>query len=117
MGIVEEIIDDVVVEIVNLERATLSEADTLKNLINDKVDSGFRKVIIDLSTVEFVDSTFLGVIVGSLKKVAKLNGDLRLVGFRPSVRSMVELTRLFRVFESYGDLQDAIKSFVHPNDR
>ena len=117
MEIVEEVIDDVIVEIVNLERATLSEADTLKNLINDKVDQGFRKIIIDLGAVEFIDSTFLGVIVGSLKKVVKLNGDLKLVGFRPAVRSMFELTRLFRVFESYDDLQDAIKSFVHPNDR
>lgn len=112
MPIVEEVIDDVVVEIINMERATLREADELKNLINEKVDMGFRKVIVDLSAVEFVDSTFLGVIVGSLKKVAKLNGDLKLVGFKPPVRSMFELTRLFRVFESYGDLQEAIRSFL-----
>ncbi len=112
MPIVEEVIDDVVVEIINMERATLREADELKSLINEKVDMGFRKVIVDLSAVEFVDSTFLGVIVGSLKKVAKLNGDLKLVGFKPPVRSMFELTRLFRVFESYGDLQEAIRSFL-----
>lgn len=114
MEIVEEIIDDIAIEIVNLERATLSEADTLKNMINEKVDMGFHKIIIDLTSVEFIDSTFLGVIVSSLKKVAKLNGDLRLVGFKPSVRSMFELTRMFRVFESYSDLQDAVKSFIVP---
>ncbi len=111
MGIIEEVIDDIVVEIVNIERATLKEADQLKSLINDKIDLGYRKVIIDLTSVDFIDSTFLGVIVNTLKKVAALNGDLKLVGFRPGVRSMFELTRLFRVFESYGDLQDAIKSF------
>lgn len=112
MPIIEEIIDNVVVEIINMERATLREADELKSRINEKVDKGYRKVIVDISAVEFVDSTFLGVIVGSLKKVAKLNGDLKLVGFKPAVRSMFELTRLFRVFETYGDLQEAIKSFV-----
>jgi anti-anti-sigma factor len=112
MPIIEEIIDNVVVEIINMERATLREADELKHRINEKVDKGYRKVIVDISAVEFVDSTFLGVIVGSLKKVAKLNGDLKLVGFKPPVRSMFELTRLFRVFETYGDLQEAIKSFV-----
>ena len=111
MPIIEEIIDDVVVEIINMERATLREADELKSRINEKVDKGHRKVIVDISAVEFVDSTFLGVIVGSLKKVAKLNGDLKLVGFKPAVRSMFELTRLFRVFETYSDLQEAIKSF------
>ena len=112
MPIIEEIIDDVVVEIINMERATLREADELKSRINEKVDKGHRKVIVDISAVEFVDSTFLGVIVGSLKKVAKLNGDLKLGGFKPAVRSMFELTRLFRVFETYSDLQEAIKSFV-----
>jgi anti-anti-sigma factor len=112
MGIVEEVIDDVVVEIINIERATLKEADQLKSMINDKIDIGYRKVIIDLTYVEYIDSTFLGVIVSTLKKTTALNGDLKLVGFRPAVRSMFELTRLFRVFESYNDLQDAIKSFT-----
>jgi anti-anti-sigma factor len=111
MRIIEEIIDDVIVEIVNLDRATLLEAEELKKQVNDKIDDGYRKVIIDLTAVEFLDSTFLGVIVNTLKKVAKLGGDLKLVGFKSSVRSMFELTRLFRVFESYSELQDAIKSF------
>jgi anti-anti-sigma factor len=111
MEIVEEIIDDIIVEIVNLDRATLREAEELKENINERISSGYKKVIIDLSSVEFLDSTFLGVIVNTLKKVAKLGGDLKLVGFKPVVRSMFELTRLFRVFESYGELQDAIRSF------
>jgi anti-anti-sigma factor len=111
MEIIEEVIDDIIVEIVNLERATLSEAEELKFNVNEKITAGYKKVIIDLTAVEFIDSTFLGVIVNTLKKVAKMGGDLKLVGFKPSVRSMFELTRLFRVFESYGELQDAIKSF------
>ncbi len=111
MEIIEEVIDDIVVEIVNLDRATLREAEELKQNVNERISSGYKKVIIDLSSVEFLDSTFLGVIVNTLKKVAKLGGDLKLVGFKPVVRSMFELTRLFRVFESYGELQDAIRSF------
>jgi len=111
MGIIEETIDDIIVEIVNFDRATLLEAEELKRQVNEKIDSGYRKVIIDLTLVEYLDSTFLGIIVNTLKKVAKLGGDLKLVGFKPNVRSMFELTRLFRVFESYSELQDAIKSF------
>jgi len=111
MGIIEEVIDDVVVEIINIERATIREAEFLKEKLTQKINAGYVKVIVDLSSVEFLDSTFLGVIVGTLKKVVKQGGDLKLVGFRPSVRSMFELTRLFRVFETYPELQDAIKSF------
>jgi anti-sigma B factor antagonist len=109
--IIEEVIDDIIIEIVNLDRATIQEAEELKNNVNEKIRLGYKKVIIDISTVEFLDSTFLGVIVNILKKVAKMGGDLKLVGFKPVVRAMFELTRLFRVFESYSELQDAIKSF------
>ncbi len=111
MGIIEEVIDDVLVEIINIERATIREAEYLKEKITPKINAGYIKVIVDLSAVEFLDSTFLGVIVGTLKRVVKQGGDLKLVGFKPPVRSMFELTRLFRVFETYPDLQDAIKSF------
>ena len=111
MIIIEEIIDDIAVEIVNIDRATLYEAEELKLNVGERMSEGYKKIIIDLTSVEFLDSTFLGVIVNTLKKVAKLNGDLKLVGFKPAVRSMFELTRLFRVFESYSNLQDAIKSF------
>lgn len=111
MDIIEEIIDDVIVEIVNLDRATLSEAEELRSNVNEKISAGYNKMIIDLTSVEYIDSTFLGVIVNTLKKVAKMGGDLKLVGFKPAVRSMFELTRLFRVFESYSELQDALKSF------
>lgn len=112
MDIIEEIMDDILVEIINLDRATLQEAETLRKMIYRKIDGGYKKVVVDLSACEYIDSTFLGVLVNALKKVAKMEGDLKLVGFKPAVRSMFELTRLFRVFESFNELQDAIKSFA-----
>lgn len=111
MEIIEEVMGDVVVEIINSDRATMNESHELKETLQRKLDKGYNKFIIDLSACEFVDSTFLGVLVSNLKKAAKDGGDLRLVGFKPVVRSMFELTRMFRVFASYSDLQEAIKSF------
>lgn len=111
MGIVEETIGDVLVEIVNIDRATMNEAIELKENLNKRMEEGYKKIIVDLSACDFVDSTFLGALVGALKKVTKLKGDLKIVGFRPAVKSMFELTRLFRIFETFNDLQDAIKSF------
>lgn len=113
MNIIEEVIDDILVEIINYDRATLSEAEILKDMINKKVELGYNKIIIDLSSCTFMDSTFLGVLVNTLKKAAKTGGDLKLVGFQPAVRSMFELTRLFRVFDTYSELQTAIKSFYY----
>ncbi len=111
MGIKEEIYGDVLVERVIYDRATLMEAEQLKEQLAKHIASGYRKIVIDLSECEFIDSTFLGVIVNSLKKVAKVQGDLKLVGFKPAVKAMFELTRMFRVFESFSNLEDAINSF------
>ena len=66
---------------------------------------------------EFIDSTFLGALVVSLKKITALSGDLRLVGFQPAVHSMFELTRMYRVFESFKTKDEAIRSFSADNSQ
>lgn len=96
---------------VNIVRATLSEAEEFKNLLVDSMDEGSRKIVVDLSACEFIDSTFLGTLVVSLKKLTSLGGDLKLIGFQPAVNSMFELTRMYRVFESFKSKEEAIKSF------
>ncbi len=96
---------------VNIVRATLSEAEEFKNLLIDSIDEGNMKIVVDLSACEFIDSTFLGTLVVALKKLTTLGGDLRLVGFQPAVHSMFELTRMYRVFESFKSKEEAIKSF------
>lgn len=111
MPVSEEIIGDVIIFIIKIPRATMNEAENLRGLIINKINEGYHKIIIDLSFCEFMDSSFLGLLVQSLKKVVKHNGDLRLVGLQPSVKAMFELTRLYRVFEIFNDPQSAINSF------
>ncbi|PJA97021.1 MAG: hypothetical protein CO129_03425 [Ignavibacteriales bacterium CG_4_9_14_3_um_filter_34_10] len=112
MRIVEQIYSDIIVEFIKFERATVKEADLLKDNLTKAISTGFKKIIIDLSEVEYIDSTFLGVLVSALKRVTKEKGDIRLIGFKPAVYAMFELTRMFRVFQSYSDLHKAIKSFT-----
>ena len=102
---------DILVETVDLARATLNEAEEFKQRLAEDIDNGYKKIIADLSECEFIDSTFLGTLVISLKKVTTLGGDLRLVGFQPAVHSMFELTRMYRVFEIFDAREDAILSF------
>jgi anti-anti-sigma factor len=108
---VKEEVGDVVVEKVNLSRATLKEADDFKRTLVKDIESGKKRIVVDLAGCEFIDSTFLGALVVSLKKITALGGDLKLVGFQPNVRSMFELTRMYRVFESYETKEEAVASF------
>ena len=111
MDYLQETYEDVLVQVVDLTRATLREADEFKYTLSKSIEQGYRKIVVDLSLCEFIDSTFLGALVVSLKKVTTMGGDLRLVGFHPAVHSMMELTRMHRVFETYPTKEDAINSF------
>ncbi len=111
MFFIKEEHNDVIVEVVDLSRATLSEADEFKQRLIENIENGYKKIVVDLTDCEFIDSTFLGALVISLKKVTSLGGDLRLVGFQPAVHSMFELTRMYRVFETFNSKEDAILSF------
>ena len=111
MDFTKEKYGDVLVEVVNLTRATLKEAEEFKLTLSQDIEEGAKKIIVDISECEFIDSTFLGALVVSLKKITALGGDLRLVGFQPAVHSMFELTRMYRVFESYKTKDEAIQSF------
>ncbi|MGA7723040.1 MAG: STAS domain-containing protein [Ignavibacteriaceae bacterium] len=111
MDFTKEKHDDVIIEVVNLTRATLKEAEEFKQTLVQDIEAGARKIIVDLNECEFIDSTFLGALVVSLKKITNLGGDLRLVGFQPAVHSMFELTRMYRVFEAFKSTEEALKSF------
>lgn len=96
---------------VNLSRATLTEVDAFSVLVQNHIDQGFIRFVIDLSVCEFIDSTFLGVLITMIKKLTPKGGKLKLVGFQPAVMSMFQLTKIFRVFEAYYTVDDALKSF------
>lgn len=70
-----------------------------------------RSVLIDLSRVEFMDSSGLSALISGLKAANTLGGSMKLSGLRPHVKSMFELTRLHRVFEIFSDADEAARSF------
>jgi anti-anti-sigma factor len=111
MEFIKEKYNNVLVEVVNLERATLNEAEQFKKELIKDIEEGNKHLVVDLNSCEFIDSTFLGALVVTLKKVTSLGGDLKLVGFQPAVHSMFELTRLHRVFEAFRTREDAVASF------
>lgn len=97
---------------VNLKRATVDVVKDFKNFLFNLIDNDQKKkIILDLSNVEFVDSSFLGAVVSGLKKVTAIKGDIKVVELQAPVRAMFELTRLYKVFEIFDNKQDAVNSF------
>ena len=107
------VIEDITVETVNLFRATYKNAEAFKNIINNDIANGVRKMVIDLSHCGFMDSTFIGVMVVALKDITKIGGKLRIVKLSSVAHSILETTDTLRIFSLYNTIDEATKSFIH----
>ena len=112
MSIVQEEHGSIIVEVISLKRATLTQAEAFKKILFKDIETGWRKIIIDLTDCEYIDSTFLGAMVISLKKIKGLGGNLRLVGIQAEVMHMFQLTRVDGIFEIHETKEDALESFM-----
>jgi len=84
-------------------------------LLNDKlhelVDAVKNQVIVDLSKVNWMNSSGLGILIGGLTTMRNSNGDLKLMGITERIENLLIITKLITVFETFENLDDAIKSF------
>jgi anti-anti-sigma regulatory factor len=74
MDFIREVHGNILIEVVNLTRATLKEADEFKQILIEDISAGWRKVIVDLSECEFIDSTFLGTLGGISQEAHNTRG-------------------------------------------
>ncbi len=71
------------------------------------ISAGAQDVVIDLSGVDFIDSTGLGVLMGAAKRVRSAEGDIRLVMVGSRLADLIELTRLDRVLDVFDSVSAA----------
>ncbi len=110
-------VNDLVIEVVNLSRATYKEASQLKKNLDEVIRDNQKKIIVDLSQCEFIDSTFLGVLVLSLKSSAKIGGDVRLIRPAEVVKTLMEKAGTLNVFNLYDSMDEAIRSYEVQGDK
>jgi anti-sigma B factor antagonist len=82
-------------------------APRLRERLVELVEAGARSVIVDLSRVEFLDSTGLGVLVGALKRLRAAGGSLALVCGHERLLKIFRITALDRVFALYDTVEAA----------
>ncbi len=75
------------------------------------VDGGYRRLVVDLAAVEFMDSSGLGALIGGLKSARQAGGDLRLAAAGAQALSVLKLTSLDRVFRAYASVEDALADY------
>jgi anti-sigma B factor antagonist/stage II sporulation protein AA (anti-sigma F factor antagonist) len=107
----QEIRGDVLTNRVNLLRATINEATVLKDLLEEQVVFGHSELVVDLSQCTHLDSTFIGVLVVTQKKLLAKGGELKIVEPLDPARELFHLTGISKVFETFETSDEAVKSF------
>jgi len=69
-----------------------------------------RYVVVDLSDVDFLDSSGLGLLIALLKRVLERGGDMKIAGLQKKVRMVFEITRAFKVFDIFDNTNEACKA-------
>ncbi len=89
------------------ENLDASNVDTFKQQIQPHLD-GNQVVLVDMSQLNFVDSSGLGSLLACLRHMNNKGGKLKLVGMTKPVHSLFEMVRMNRIFPIYETAEDAI---------
>ena len=93
-------------------KLTIGDGDELlKDKINNLVQQGHTKIVLNLGDVPYVDSAGLGQMVSSYRTVTRSGGSLRLLNLTTRIREVLTITKLLTVFDTYESESEALASF------
>jgi anti-sigma B factor antagonist len=93
-------------------RITLGEgASAFRDLIRDLATKGDKKLLLNLADVSYIDSSGIGELVSGFTTVTNHGGSLKLLGLSKRVKDLLQITKLYTVFEAFDDEAEAVRSF------
>lgn len=93
-------------------RITLGEGSViLRDTIRDLIGRGERKILLNLGDVTYIDSSGIGELVSAFTTVRNQGGELKLLNLTKKVHDLLQITKLYTVFDIKDDEATAIKSF------
>ena len=87
------------------------DASLLSEKLHNLVDQNKTKVIADLGSVSWMNSSGLGILIGGLTTMRNSGGDLKLVNVTGKIESLLIITKLIKVFDTFNNIEDAVASF------
>ncbi|MGH9782895.1 MAG: STAS domain-containing protein [Terriglobia bacterium] len=94
-------------------RITLGEGSSaLRDALRDLVGKNHKKVLLNLSEVTYIDSSGIGELVSGFTSVSNHGGQLKLLGLTKRVKDLLQITKLYTVFDVHEEEAHAIRSFA-----
>jgi anti-sigma B factor antagonist len=91
---------------------TLGEASaSVREELRDQISHGFRKILLNLADVTYIDSAGLGELTAAYMSVKNRGGELKLLSLTKRVHDLMQITKLYTVFDVYDDERKAVASY------
>lgn len=87
------------------------EAGQINEQINNLIDSGKMKIVIDLQNVEWMNSSGLGILIGAITTLKNNGGRMILANVSERIENLLKITKLISVFDIEGDVEAAVQAF------
>jgi anti-sigma B factor antagonist len=93
-------------------RITLGEGSALlRDLVRENLAKGHKKIVMNLAGIQYIDSSGLGELVSGYRLMKSEGGELKLLNLNKKVTDLLEITRLYTVFDIHNQEAQAIASF------
>jgi anti-sigma B factor antagonist len=94
-------------------RITLGEGSSaFRDKIKELVNAGNKKIVVNMAGVTYIDSSGIGELVSGFTTVTNQGGGLKLVNLGKRIQDLLQITKLYTVFETFDDEAAAIRSFA-----
>ncbi len=114
MSFKEEVHGDTYVLFVKGKLMGGTETTEINDRMKELTRKGVRQVVLDLAHVKWMNSSGLGALMSGMTSMRHAGGDLRLSAVAEKVESVLMITQLLKIFKTYPNVQDAVRSFNEP---
>lgn len=84
------------------------DASSLNSQIHSLLEEGKKAVVLDMSKVQFINSSGLGLLIGTVNALRSAGGTLKVAGASEKIRTLIKITKLEGLFELYSSVDEAV---------
>jgi anti-sigma B factor antagonist len=87
------------------------DASALNDYLHELITKEKKNVVIDLKSVNFINSSGLGMLIGGMTTMRNSGGELKLANASKKIENLLEMTKLHKVFDIHKNINEAVASF------
>lgn len=87
------------------------DSEEFSKLLHGLLDEGKKNIVVDLSSVKFMNSSGLGMLISGFTTIKNGGGSFKLANATEKINSLLVITKLITIFENFKSVDEAVKSF------